>query len=80
MALVYLAIAGSLVAFISFNWLMRIKPAAVVGTYAYVNPVIAVLLGWLVAKESISTLQLVPMVIILISAFLVNSSKGVIKK
>ena len=75
LATLYLAVAGSLVAFIAFSWLMTVKPAAVVGTYAYVNPVIAVLLGWLVANERITALQIAGMFIILLSAFLVNSPK-----
>lgn len=74
-ATLYLAVAGSLVAFIAFSWLMTVRPAAVVGTYAYVNPVIAVLLGWLMANESITLLQIAGMFIILLSAFLVNSPK-----
>ncbi|MEP6925989.1 MAG: EamA family transporter [Ginsengibacter sp.] len=75
LATIYLAVAGSLVAFIAFNWLMTVKPAAIVGTYAYVNPVIAVLLGWLMANEIITVLQIAGMFIILLSAFLVNSPK-----
>lgn len=75
LATMYLAVAGSLVAFIAFNWLMTVRPAAIVGTYAYVNPVIAVLIGWLMANESITALQIVGMFIILLSAFLVNSPK-----
>src|SRR4051812_40821095 len=43
--LLYLVIAGSIVPFTAMFWLLQRKPAAVVGTYAYVNPVIAVLLG-----------------------------------
>ena len=75
LATLYLAVAGSLVAFIAFTWLMTVRPAAVVGTYAYVNPVIAVLLGWLMANESITLMQIAGMFIILLSAFLVNSPK-----
>ena len=80
LATMYLAVAGSLVAFIAFNWLMTVRPAAVVGTYAYVNPVIAVLLGWLMANESITVLQIAGMFIILLSAFLVNSPKYMTNK
>jgi drug/metabolite transporter (DMT)-like permease len=75
LATLYLALAGSLVAFIAFNWLMTVRPAAVVGTYAYVNPVIAVLLGWLMANENITITQVAGMFVILLSAFLVNSPK-----
>ena len=75
LATVYLAVAGSLVAFISFSWLLSVLPAAIVGTYAYVNPVIAVLLGWMFANESITVLQISGMIVILLSAILVNSAK-----
>lgn len=75
LATLYLAVAGSLIAFVAFNWLMTVKPAAIVGTYAYVNPVIAVLIGWMLANEQITFLQLIGMFIILLSAFLVNSPK-----
>jgi len=50
-ALVYLVTAGSLVAFTAYVWLLRVQPPARVATYAYVNPVIAVLLGTLLAGE-----------------------------
>jgi drug/metabolite transporter (DMT)-like permease len=75
LATLYLAVAGSLIAFIAFTWLMTVRPAAIVGTYAYINPVIAVLLGWLMANESITLFQVAGMIIILFSAFLVNSPK-----
>ena len=52
-----MAIAGSIVALIALYWLLARRPAAVVGTYAYVNPVIAVLLGYLIAGEKITLIQ-----------------------
>lgn len=80
LATAYLAVAGTLLAFVAFNWLLTVRPAAVVGTYAYVNPVIAVILGWLFANETINALQVTGMVVILFSAFLVNSPKYVSNK
>ncbi len=80
LATIYLAVAGTLIAFVAFSWLLTVRPAAIVGTYAYVNPVIAVLLGWLLANEGISFLQIIGMIIILLSAFLVNSPKYLEKK
>jgi len=71
-AVFYLGVAGSLVAFFAYNWLLTIVPAPVVGTYAYVNPVIALVLGWQFAGEQVSFYQVGGMVIILVSAFLVN--------
>lgn len=75
LATLYLALIGSVIAFVAFHWLMTVRPPAVVGTYAYVNPVIAVLLGWLVADEQITLDQIAGMIVILVSAFLVNSPK-----
>lgn len=50
-AFVYLLVVGSLVGFVAFNWLLAHVSAARVGTYAYVNPVIAVFIGWLAGEE-----------------------------
>ena len=74
-AVVFLAIFGSIIAFIALYWLLARRPAPIVGTYAYINPVIAVLLGYFIAKETISLTQVIGMVIILIAAWLANSVK-----
>jgi drug/metabolite transporter (DMT)-like permease len=74
-ALLYLAVAGSIIAFTAMFWLLERKPAAIVGTYAYVNPVIAVLLGYFVANEAITTSQVIGMLIILVAAYFANKVK-----
>ena len=76
LAVLYLAVAGSIVAFSCYNWLLKKRPAAVVGTYAYINPVIAVVVGSLLASEHIFINQVVGMIIILISAYLINKSSS----
>ena len=53
-AVVYLVLAGSLAAFTAYTWLLQHAPISKVSTYAYVNPVVAVLLGWLFASESVT--------------------------
>ncbi|MFF4649252.1 EamA family transporter [Streptomyces sp. NPDC001380] len=53
-ALAYLVVFGSLVAFTAYAWLLHTAPLSLVATYAYVNPVVAVLLGWLVLDEPVS--------------------------
>jgi len=53
-ALAYLIVFGSLVGFSAYAWLLRVAPASHVGTHAYVNPLIAVLLGWGVAGEPLT--------------------------
>ena len=74
-AILYLAIAGSIVAFIASYYLLSVRPAAIVGTYAYVNPIIAVLLGFAIADEKISVSQIIGIVIILVAAYLSNQVK-----
>jgi drug/metabolite transporter (DMT)-like permease len=53
LALIYLVIFGSLIAYSAYVWLLTVSTPARVGTYAYVNPVIALLLGWALAGEAI---------------------------
>jgi drug/metabolite transporter (DMT)-like permease len=71
-ALMYLAIVSSLFTFLAFAWLIRVQPPAIVSTYAYVNPLIATLLGWTFANEHISWAQLVALIIILTGVLFVN--------
>jgi drug/metabolite transporter (DMT)-like permease len=51
----YLVVFGSIVAFTAYVWLLQVSTPARVSTYAYVNPVIAVLLGFVVAGEPLTT-------------------------
>jgi drug/metabolite transporter (DMT)-like permease len=74
-SVIYLAVAGSILALLALYWLLARRPAAIVGTYAYVNPVIAVLLGYLIANEKIKLIQILGMVLILIAAYLANQVK-----
>jgi drug/metabolite transporter (DMT)-like permease len=74
-ALLYLIVFGSIAAFSAYVWLLQVRPATQVSTYAYVNPVIAVILGVLFADENISLLQVGGLVIILGSVLLINLSK-----
>ena len=53
-ALLYLVVLGSVLAFTAYVWLVANAPISLVATYAYVNPVIAVLLGWLVLGETLT--------------------------
>ena len=52
-ALTYLTVIGSLVGFTAFSWLLKVSTPARVSTYAYVNPVIAVFLGWAIGGETL---------------------------
>ena len=53
-AFAYLVTVGSLLAFTAYNWLLGNVPISTVATYAYVNPVIAILLGWAILSEEIT--------------------------
>jgi drug/metabolite transporter (DMT)-like permease len=72
-AMAYLVVFGSLVAFSAYTWLLQHTSVSVVATYAYVNPVVAVLLGALVLNESVTLSMLVGASIILAAvAFIVS--------
>jgi drug/metabolite transporter (DMT)-like permease len=58
-ATVYMVVVGSFIGFSAYVWLLKVAPASTVSTYAYVNPVIAVLLGWAFNDEVISLRTLV---------------------
>lgn len=73
--LIYLIVMGSLVAFMAYVWLLSVRPASVVGTYAYVNPIVAVFLGWLMVNEPMGAQQIIALAIILSGVVLVNLAK-----
>ncbi len=75
-SIVYLSVFGSIVGLIAYTWLLTQKPAAVVGTYAFINPIIAVLIGWLFADEYITSFQFIGMLIIVLSAVLINIKRA----
>ena len=74
-AVIYLIIFGSLIGFSSYSWLLQNAPITKISTYAYVNPMIAVLLGALMLSERLQGNEWIGMVIILVAVFLVTSSK-----
>lgn len=74
-AIVYLIIFGSWVGFSAYIWLLNHVPTAKVSTYAYVNPVVAVFLGWLVLHERVDVYILSGSAIILAGVALVTSAK-----
>ena len=75
-ALIYLIIIITIVGFTDFYWLLRVTTPSLANTFAYVSPVIAILLGWAILKESITTITIVAMVVILIGvALMVTTPK-----
>lgn len=75
LATTYLILVGSIAGFSAYVWLLKVQPATKVSTYAYVNPVVAVLLGVFFAHESITLLQISGLIVILGSVLLVNLHK-----
>ncbi len=65
MALLYLIVAGSIVGYTAYTWLVRNVRPTLVATYAYVNPVVAVLLGWAFAGEPIGPTTIFASVLII---------------
>jgi drug/metabolite transporter (DMT)-like permease len=72
-ALAYLVVAGSLLAFSAYAWLLRAAPMPLVATYAYVNPVVAVLLGWSLAGEPMTPRMAVAGTVIVVAVALIAS-------
>jgi len=74
--LLYLIVFGSLVAFTAYSWLLKNARPSMVATYAYVNPVIAVILGWLIAGESMTGQMLFGAGIVVGSVVLITSQNA----
>jgi drug/metabolite transporter (DMT)-like permease len=75
-ALGFLIVFGSVIAFSAYTWLMRVSTAARVGTHAYVNPIIAVWLGWALGGEVVTVRMLLGAAIVLASVLLVNQAES----
>jgi drug/metabolite transporter (DMT)-like permease len=75
-AFFYLAIVGSLLAFTAYGWLLRVAPLPLIATYAYVNPVVAVILGALVLQEPIDLRTIVAGGVIIAAVALIVTARG----
>ena len=80
LALLYLIVFGSWIGFTAYVWLLRVSTASRVSTYAYVNPVIAVLLGWLVLGETISGRMLWGALVVLAGVITITVPQTVISE
>ncbi len=78
-SMVLLVIFGSIVAFTAFNYLLKVVSTEKVATSAYVNPVIALLLGWYFLEENISLQSLAACAILLTGVYFINARKKVAK-
>ena len=77
LALLYLIAFGSMIGFVAYIWLLQNAPVSLVATYAYVNPLVAVLLGSWLAQESLTGRTLVAAGIIIGSVVFINSARQV---
>jgi drug/metabolite transporter (DMT)-like permease len=76
LAFLYLTIFGSLVGYSLYTWLLRVRSPVFVSTYGYINPVIALLLGWALAEETLNLRTLVASAVILVAVILVTAGQS----
>jgi len=74
-AMMYLVVCGSWIGYTAYIWLLEHVPTSKVSTYAYVNPVVAVFLGWLILHERVDRFILAGSAIVVMSVILVTSAK-----
>jgi drug/metabolite transporter (DMT)-like permease len=74
-AVLYLVVCGSWIGYTAYIWLLEHVPTPKVSTYAYVNPVVAVFLGWLILHERVDRFILAGSAIVVLSVVLVTSAK-----
>lgn len=78
LAMVLLILFGSIVAFTSFNYLLKVVSPEKVATSTYVNPIIALLLGWYFLNEQITTQSIIAAAILLTGVYFINTRKKLI--
>jgi len=76
LALLYMIVAGSIVAFTAYVWLLHHESPTKVGTYAYVNPVVAVLLGYFLAGEELGVRVLLGTLLVLVSVVVITTMRA----
>lgn len=76
LAIVYLSLFGSILAFSCYLWLLRVTTASRVATYAYVNPLVAILLGAIVMQEPVTQRVVIAGVAIILAVIMINLSKA----
>ncbi len=76
LSLLYLIVAGSIIAFTAYVWLIHHESPTKVGTYAYVNPVVAVLLGYFLGGEALGRRTILGTLFVLISVVVITTTRG----
>jgi drug/metabolite transporter (DMT)-like permease len=79
LSLLYLIVAGSIIAFTAYVWLIHRESPTRVGTYAYVNPVVAVLLGYFLGGEALGLRTILGTLLVLISVVVITTMRRVKK-
>jgi drug/metabolite transporter (DMT)-like permease len=79
-ALLFLIVFGSIVAYSAYMWLLRNGSPTLVSTYTYVNPIVAIILGWALAGEPITPLLLIALVCILAAIYCIARFRNPTKK
>ncbi len=80
LSLLYLISFGSILAYSAYVWLLKVRPATEVATHAYVNPVVAVIIGAGLGGEQVTVVQLLGLFVILASVMLVNRNNKISKQ
>jgi drug/metabolite transporter (DMT)-like permease len=75
-ALVYLIVAGSIVGFTAYVWLIHHESPTKVGTYAYVNPVVAVIVGYFLGGETVGPRTLLGTLLVLVSVIVITTTRA----
>ncbi len=76
LALLYLIVAGSVIAFTAYLWLIHHESPTKVGTYAYVNPVVAVMVGYVLGGEALGLRTILGTVLVLISVVVITTTRA----
>jgi drug/metabolite transporter (DMT)-like permease len=71
LAWIYLVVVGAIIAFTAYVWLTRVISPALLGTYAFVNPVVAVLLGWAIAGETLDSRTIAGAAVIVVAVVII---------
>jgi drug/metabolite transporter (DMT)-like permease len=75
-ALAYLIVAGSIVGFTAYVWLIHHESPTKVGTYAYVNPVVAVIVGYFLGGETVGPRTLLGTLLVLVSVVVITTTRA----
>jgi len=77
---IYLVVFGSIIAYVAYSYALRKLPMTIVSLYAYINPLVAVFLGWLVLSEKLNGRILIAFIITVTGIYLVNRGYRQVKQ